>query len=70
MQIHIKDVRLRYNMSINELARISGISKSHLSNIENGGKIPGLDVICKIAKALEVEPQELFSCEESGQEDT
>lgn len=62
MVITLKEVRIRHNMTIQELALKSGVSKAHISYIENGMRMPTLIVLCKLAKALGVEPRELFKC--------
>ena len=43
-----------------DLARATGIDASHISNLENGKKHSGLELMEKIAIALEVEPFELI----------
>ena len=43
-----------------DLARATGIDASHISNLENGKKHIGLELMEKIAIALEVEPFELI----------
>ncbi len=43
-----------------DLARHSGIDASHISNIENGKKRIGLELMEKIALALGIEPFEMI----------
>lgn len=43
-----------------DLARATGIDASHISNLENGKKHIGLELMEKIALALGVEPYELI----------
>ena len=53
-------------MTIRELSEKSGISVGYLSELENkfGGKEnPSVKVICDIAAALGVDPEELYECE-------
>ena len=64
MEIMVRKIRIEIGLSGKELASISGISASHISDIENGIKIPSIVVICKLAKALGVPPGELFSCDD------
>lgn len=64
MKIFIEKVRLEKGLSLSELARMSGVAKSHISNIESGEKYPTLPTLCKIAKALDVPAASLFSCED------
>ena len=63
MKIYIEKVRLEKGLSLSELARKSGVSKSHISNIESELKYPTLPTLCKIANALGVPASELFSCD-------
>ena len=47
-------------MSLRELAAKTGISKSSLSNMENGRQIPNLRHLELIAKALKVPMSSLY----------
>lgn len=58
--IKLKEVREKYNISIRELAKITGISKSHLNYIEKGEKEPSLSIIIRIAVALNIDERELY----------
>lgn len=51
--------RLRGQMKQQDLAQKAGVSRTTLSNIENGKSIE-LDNLLKIAKALNVSPEDLF----------
>jgi transcriptional regulator with XRE-family HTH domain len=50
--IHIKKLRLDQRRSQQEISDLCGITKSHLSKIENGKVLPSLGVLDKIAEAL------------------
>lgn len=58
--IKLKEVRDKYNISIRELAKITGISKSHLNYIEKGEREPSLSIIIRIAVALNIDEKELY----------
>ena len=58
---YIEKTRLEKGLSLSELARRSGVTKSHLHYIERGEKYPTLLVFCKIAKELDTPAAELFS---------
>jgi len=58
--IKLKEVRDKYNISIRELAKITGISKSHLNYIEKGEREPSLCIIIRIAVALNIDEKELY----------
>jgi XRE family transcriptional regulator of biofilm formation len=58
----IKDLRINRGMSLTELSKVSGVSKSYLSFIERGKqKNPSIDVIEKLASALRVDVHTLLS---------
>jgi len=61
VKIHIESTRLEKGLSLSELARRSGVSKSYLHDIEQGKSYPTVLVLCKIAIALDVPADELFS---------
>ncbi len=47
-------------MSLQKLAILSGISKTHLSDIERNLKMPSLLVMIKISRALKVPITDLY----------
>lgn len=61
IKILVKKVRLEKNMTLEELARLSGISKGHLSKIERGEREPKISTLIQIALALKVDSNELYS---------
>lgn len=61
---HIREIREQQNMSIRQLAELSGVSKSHISDIESGRRMPTVYILCVLATAMEVQPAELFSYEQ------
>ena len=60
IEILVKDVRQQKGMTIAGLARKSGVSAAHLSDIEKNFKSPSLLVMVRIARALNVEITELY----------
>lgn len=60
IEILVKKVRLEKNMTLETLARLSGISKGHLSKIERQERDPKLSTIIQIALALKVDIEELY----------
>ena len=60
IEIKIKEVREKKNISLSELSRMTKISKSHLSNIERGEKEPSLSILIRIALALKVDEKSLY----------
>lgn len=61
--ILLKEIREEKQISLEELARMSGISKSHLNYIERNEKEPTLTILIKIAKALNVDIEKLYKVE-------
>ena len=55
VEIKLKEVREKKNISINQLSEMTGITKSHLSNIERNEKEPSLSILIRIALALRVD---------------
>lgn len=60
IEILVKKVRLENNMTLETLAKLSGISKGHLSKIERQEREPKLSTIIQIAMALKVNINELY----------
>lgn len=52
----IKDLRMKQNMSQQELADKAGISRISIGNYERGSRHPNSSVIQQLAKALNVTP--------------
>ncbi len=57
---HIRALREQRGMSVTELGRRTGVTKSQISQIERGGSNPSLPVLRAIAKALGVPLFTLF----------
>ncbi len=59
--LKMKQLRQKNNLSLQDLANISGLSKSYLNEIENGKKYPKHDKIAQLAVALNSTYDELVS---------
>ncbi len=58
----IKRLRLKKKMSLSSLSKISGVSKSYLSDLEIGVRNnPSIDIIKKIAKGLNTDILQLIN---------
>jgi|YelNats1bottle13_1022553.scaffolds.fasta_scaffold00817_4 putative transcriptional regulator len=57
----IKNIRKEKRISQTQLAKLTGISRPYLSEIENGKVNPSAKVILKIAKALGTEVEKMFN---------
>jgi len=64
VRLLLKEKRLDRGLSQLELAKLSSVSYGYISELENGKKSPTLDTVCKLAKALDCNPAELYECEE------
>ena len=69
MSIRLKLLRKKLGISLEALAEKSGMTKSYLSKIERGLNTPSIAAALKLAKALNVKVEELFS-EESARLDS
>ena len=57
--VKIRQYRISKNLTQKELAAMTGISQSFLSEIENGRYDIKLSLLCRIAEQLEVSPFKL-----------
>ncbi len=62
---NIKKIRIQRQLSIEELARKSGLTKGYLSKIENSSKAPPFTTLIKIAAALNTDVVSLLMNEDS-----
>ena len=60
VEILIREIRESKNISIVELAKMTKLSKGHISKIERGETRPTIDTLVIIALALKVEVSELY----------
>ena len=57
----LKQRRVMASMTLQELARGSGVSATHLGRIEKGERFPSARILRRIAKPLGFEESELFT---------
>ncbi len=60
IEMLIKDIRQEKGMTIAALSKKSGVSASHLSDVEKSFKSPSLLVMVRVAKALDVNITDLY----------
>ena len=60
IEILLKQIRQEKGMTLTKLSERSGVSTSHISDIENNYKMPSLIVMVKLAKALDVGITDLY----------
>jgi len=68
MSIRVKLLRWQRSWSLGELGERTGLTKSYLSKVERGVSVPSIAVAIKLARALEVDVEALFSDETSAAE--
>ena len=57
---NLRRLRNEKGLSQEELADVASINRTYVSKLETGATWAGLEIIAKLAKALAVEPAELF----------
>ena len=60
MSLRIKELRTKLGLSQRKLAEIAGIPRTNLTEIESHRKLPRQHELEKIAKALNVEIDDLY----------
>lgn len=64
IEITLKAVRQRIGISQRELSKMSGVSHGYISELESNLKSPTIDTLCKLARALECKPDDLYIFQE------
>ncbi len=57
----IKDIRKEKNITLQELAEATGVTKGMLSQVENNRTIPSLTVFLNIIKSLQIDINDFFT---------
>ena len=57
---NLRRLRHRRGLSQEDLAHEADVNRTYMSKLEKGASYPGLEIIGKLAKVLEVEPAELL----------
>ena len=60
VEILVKNIRQEKHISLEKLSNKSGISTTHINDIENNIKSPSLYVMVRLAKALNVDITKLY----------
>ena len=66
IEYHIQEIRSKRRISLRQLERMSGVSKSQISAIENNQEDARVTTICMLAEALELSLSEILSYTRSG----
>jgi transcriptional regulator with XRE-family HTH domain len=56
----LAELRYQHRYSVRTLARRAGVAYSRLSDYERGGLVPTLKVQARIARALDVAPEDIW----------
>lgn len=60
MKNKLRDLRLSANLSQTDLARLAGVGRSTITEIEASASTPTVETALKIARALHVSVEDLF----------
>ncbi|MCP3750658.1 helix-turn-helix domain-containing protein [Pseudomonas sp. SBB6] len=66
MSIRLKLLRKKLGITLDALAESSGMTKSYLSKVERGLNTPSIAAALKLARALNVNVEELFAEDQPG----
>jgi transcriptional regulator with XRE-family HTH domain len=67
LNIRIRSIRKEKGLTLADLAEQVGVSTPHMSEVERGVKNLNNHLLIRIAEALDVEPSDLITSEESDQ---
>lgn len=62
IQNHLQRIRWEKNMTVERLSKLSGVSSSEITKIENNQVSPTLDTMCKLSHALNVHIWKIWNC--------
>lgn len=65
----LKEHRARLGINQSELGKMAKVSRQTISLIERGDYSPSITLALRLAKIFEVPVEEIFSCEEDGEEE-
>ena len=57
----LKKVRKSKNISVYKLAQLSGVSETHIRDLERGTRNPSFDTLSRLAEPLGISLSELFN---------
>ncbi len=57
----LKDIRKAKDISVYKLSQLSGVSETHIRDLERGDKNPSLDTLSKIAAPLGISLSDLLN---------
>lgn len=60
IEILLKQIRKQKRLTLEQLAERTGISKTHINDVENNLKEPSLSIMVRLSKALDVQITDLY----------
>ena len=60
VEILVKEIRKKNRITLSQLSAKTGISVTHINDVENGLKEPGLSVLVRLSRALDVPITDLY----------
>lgn len=60
IEILVKQIRKEKHITLEQLSRRTGISTTHINDVENNLKEPGLSIMVRLAKALNMDIRDLY----------
>ncbi|WP_026895970.1 helix-turn-helix transcriptional regulator [Clostridiisalibacter paucivorans] len=64
LKTRIREFRARYNLSQKDLAKMVGVRRETIGNLENGKYNPSLKLAMDVSKVFETTIEEIFSYED------
>ncbi|WJD66104.1 helix-turn-helix transcriptional regulator [Staphylococcus epidermidis] len=61
MNNNVKNIRQRKGITITELSKLTGISRTTIYKLEEQNNNPSLDTIVKISSGLKEKPEKIFN---------
>ena len=60
IEILLKSIRINKKITLDKLSQMTGISSTHINDVENSLKEPGISIMVRIAYALKVDINDLY----------
>ena len=60
IEILLKSIRINKKITLDKLSQMTGISSTHINDVENNLKEPGISIMVRIAYALKVDINDLY----------
>ena len=60
IEILIKPIRINKKLTLERLSKMTGVSATHINDVENNLKEPGISILIRIAYALKVGITDLY----------